>query len=187
MSESKQTELRKIVQLYKGQSDRSKILIACAAIDDALRKIIEKRLAPPINDDTLLSGQGGLSTFSSRIDLVHRLGLISSELASDIHCLRRLRNLCAHELEQFSFSEGRACDIIEGIWQKWGAGSKNMIGAAFNDSNLDSAETKFMVMTSGIIHHLYEDVIKNVTTTRYMGAETMFYLDIIPKTPKKTK
>ncbi|WP_447729116.1 hypothetical protein [Pseudoxanthomonas suwonensis] len=44
-----------------------------------------------------------IGTFSARITLSHAMGLISSAEAKDLHRMREIRNLFAHELHGLSF------------------------------------------------------------------------------------
>jgi len=62
-----------------------------------------KFVAVPKFVEDLLTGQGGLSSFSARISLAYAVGLISLHAADDLHSVRRIRNDFAHRLHGLSF------------------------------------------------------------------------------------
>lgn len=78
--------------------------------------LLEKYLIPcPNSIDQLFSNNGPLGTFSSKIDLCHRLGLIDSEFTKSIHLIRRLRNSFAHEVYGAKLSEGSHKDRVRSL------------------------------------------------------------------------
>jgi len=81
--------------------ERPLIIVGASKIDDLLLSILSKLLfIPKKNDeDDLLKGDNPLSTFSSRIKLVYRLGIIDEGLLKVLEQVRKLRNLCAHSIE----------------------------------------------------------------------------------------
>ncbi|UCH61879.1 MAG: hypothetical protein JSU77_08695 [Fidelibacterota bacterium] len=90
---------------FERESDRACVIISATMLDDALESILKGRLCPSSSyDDELLEGpQAPLATFSSRIHACHRLGLISSRLARDLHLIRKIRNQFAHNMIGCSF------------------------------------------------------------------------------------
>lgn len=79
---------------------RPLIIVGASKIDDLLYLILSKHfIAPPHNNnDQVLKGDSPLSTFSSRIKICYRLGIIDKELLSVLHQIRKIRNLCAHQI-----------------------------------------------------------------------------------------
>lgn len=77
------------------------IIIGASKIDDLLFRIIEKHLFPAreLKEDELLKGDSPLSTFSSRIKMTYRLGIIDDSLFRVLEQVRKVRNLCAHSIE----------------------------------------------------------------------------------------
>lgn len=55
------------------------------------------------NDEQVFEGNGPLSTFSSKIKLTYRLGLISREEARTLDQIRNIRNRFAHSLGGMTF------------------------------------------------------------------------------------
>lgn len=81
--------------------DRPLIIVGASKIDDLLFSILSKFLLPPKNlkDDDLLKGDNPVSTFSARIKLTYRLGIIDEKIFKILEQVRKLRNLCAHSVE----------------------------------------------------------------------------------------
>lgn len=81
--------------------ERPLIIVGSSKIDDLLYNILSKFLLPSIkkDDDDLLKGDNPISTFSSRIKLVYRLGIIDEKLFKILEQVRKIRNLCAHSIE----------------------------------------------------------------------------------------
>lgn len=84
------------------RSARPLIIVSASKIDDLLlemlRSFLLPKLARPKDPDELLEGDTPLATFSARIKMCRRLGLIDETLYTTLDKLRRLRNLCAHSI-----------------------------------------------------------------------------------------
>lgn len=79
------------------ESDRAAVVVGAAFLDSLLERLLLRTLRPhAAGPDPLFDGDAPLSTFSSRINLSHRLGLIDDELARALHLIRRIRNDFAH-------------------------------------------------------------------------------------------
>jgi hypothetical protein len=84
----------------KEDNDRAVVIVGAANVDYLLRRLIEQSLLPRLNkEDELLDGDSSLSTFSSKIHLCYRLGLIDKEFSQLLHILRKLRNDFAHKIK----------------------------------------------------------------------------------------
>ena len=99
------------------ESDRGCVLILAADIEN----LLEENLKAWMNNSSNLSKNdlknifdftGPLGNFSSKIYLSKAIGLICSDLHSDLHKLRKIRNLAAHSSNDFSLSENVIKDII---------------------------------------------------------------------------
>ncbi len=83
---------------FKRESDRAAVIVGAAKCDLLLLQLLQKVLLPATgNRDELLEGEAPLGTFSARIQMAHRLGLIDDQYARALNILRRLRNGFAHE------------------------------------------------------------------------------------------
>jgi hypothetical protein len=91
----------------KTESQRGRIIILGAHVDELLCGLLKKYLKRPRSkDDKLFGGMGPLGSFASRIEMAHRVGLISPQAAHCYDILRKLRNDCAHTVKPFSFDDG---------------------------------------------------------------------------------
>lgn len=83
---------------FHKESDRAVAIVGAAKCDLLLFQLLQRALLPCTgNRDELLEGDSPLGSFSARIQLAHRLGLIDDQYARALHILRRLRNGFAHE------------------------------------------------------------------------------------------
>ena len=95
-------------ELEKSSSDRSCVIVAAAYIDELLGYIFKLFLTSPSSekeDKELFSGYGPLSTFSSKIVLSYKLGLISNYEYKTLQIIRKIRNSFAHDISKDSLLE----------------------------------------------------------------------------------
>ncbi|WP_345884952.1 hypothetical protein [Shewanella algae] len=92
---------------FKGDSDRAAAIVGASYLDELLREILLEYLVEDTNknDKELFSGNGPLSTFSSRINLSYRFGIISENERKMLHGIRGIRNEFAHKLAGASFTD----------------------------------------------------------------------------------
>jgi hypothetical protein len=107
MSDLQQDVEKRIADLWKGLSEesmRGKILILTAQIDNLLMEMLKRLLKPARRkaDDELFRPLGPLGSFSSRIAMAYRLGLICEGDSEALDLLRKIRNDCAHAMTPFS-------------------------------------------------------------------------------------
>ena len=88
------------------ETDRGCALACTSYLDSELRKLIASHL---VNDEkltaNLFDGNGPLSSFSARIDVACGLGLIAANLRRDLHLIRKVRNIFAHQAGQVNFDD----------------------------------------------------------------------------------
>ena len=91
-------ELDEIIEnIIDEKNERALIILASSFVDDLLFFILSKYLIAPIkNEENLIKGDNPLSTFSSRIKTVYRLGLIDESFLSILDKIRDIRNKFAH-------------------------------------------------------------------------------------------
>jgi|ERR671921_1905725 hypothetical protein len=84
---------------FGGETDRAAVILGGAKLDFMLYQILFAYLLPCKGSrDELLDGDSPLSTFSSRINLCHRLGIIDADFTRVLHIIRKIRNSFAHEV-----------------------------------------------------------------------------------------
>ena len=73
------------VNEFKEESDRAAVVLGASKLDQMLGLVLERFLLPcPNRTDQLFDNNGPLGTFSAKIDVCHRLGLIDSEFCKAI-------------------------------------------------------------------------------------------------------
>lgn len=95
-------------ELEKSASDRSCVIVAASYIDELLGHLLRYFLTSPSSekeDKELFSGYGPLSSFSSKIVLSYRLGLISNYEYKTLQIIRKIRNSFAHDISKDSLHE----------------------------------------------------------------------------------
>lgn len=104
---------------FSSQPDHVAAILSTSRMDHFLKQLIESRLLPCTSkEDDLLESDRGVGTFSNRIDLAYRLGIISALLLSSLHKFRRIRNTLAHTFEVHSFEHSPHRDRILEIWNQ---------------------------------------------------------------------
>ena len=116
MTESNDTTLKELNAFcddLRNETDRAVVIIGGAKLDQQLHELLERFLIPSsTGEDVLLDSDRAVGTFSSRIHLAHRLGLIDAEFAWALHLIRKIRNSFAHQLASASFNAGRERDRV---------------------------------------------------------------------------
>jgi hypothetical protein len=112
------------------ESDRGAVIVGAALVEEGLKGAIVARLVPSTSkEDELLDGRyAPCSSFASRIELVHRIGVIGTSLRAGLHIIRKLRNDAAHIGSPIDFETPAFKDrarslyalhhkLIETVWQ----------------------------------------------------------------------
>lgn len=108
-----QEEFREILEDFKNESDRATVILGAAKLDAQLYILLSKVLKPSTNNqDELIDGDNPLGTFSARINIAFRLGLIDSQFAKSLHLIRKIRNSFAHEIKGISLTTGGHGDRV---------------------------------------------------------------------------
>jgi hypothetical protein len=111
--DSSYAAFKELISEFKNESDRAAVILGAAKLDYLLYQILYKFLLPNVGSrDELLDGDSPLATFSSRINMCHRLGIIDAEFARALHLLRRIRNAFAHEMVGSKLDSGTHRDRV---------------------------------------------------------------------------
>lgn len=109
-------EFCEFIEEFKGESDRACVILGASKLDQILGLILERFLLPcPNSQDQIFTNNGPLGTFSAKIDMTYRLGLIDSEACRAIHMVRKIRNTFAHEVYGASLASGSHKDRIKAL------------------------------------------------------------------------
>ncbi|MHB1142755.1 MAG: MltR family transcriptional regulator [Sulfuricaulis sp.] len=111
-----------LVREFQGESDRACVILSATLLDTALEALLRARLVPnATSTDSLLDGSNApLASFSARIDMAYRLGLISAQFARDLHIIRRIRNDFAHNISGCTFEDTSVRDRVMALSQSSG-------------------------------------------------------------------
>jgi DNA-binding MltR family transcriptional regulator len=96
------------------ETDRAAVILTASLFDNALTQLLRITLVvSPSSSDELLDGANApLGTFSAKINICYRIGLISKKMARDLHLIRSIRNQFAHNVSGCSFNESGVRDRI---------------------------------------------------------------------------
>lgn len=113
----KHPEHRKSYELFRDMADespRGMVLIIAAELDRMLGLAIKHLLIDGAGLKELdKDNQGPISTFSSKINLAHALGIISEREYRDLHLIRKVRNDFAHSVSASLFDHSTKARINE--------------------------------------------------------------------------
>lgn len=100
-------EFEKFADEFKNESNRAAVILGTSQLDLPLYQLMETFLLPNASSkNELLGGDSPFSTFSSRINIRFRLGLIDAEFCRALHLVRKIRNSFAHEVPGVSLESG---------------------------------------------------------------------------------
>ena len=90
------------------ESERSAVVLGAARLDVALEQLLKVSMQHhPGGSDNLFDPDRPLGSFSAKISLAYRLGIIDSRIEHALQMIRRIRNDFAHSIESASLSESR--------------------------------------------------------------------------------
>lgn len=103
-----------LIEEFRDESDRAAVVLGAAKLDLVMYQILKAYLLPcPNSKDELLDGDSPLSTFSSKINILHRLGITGSSFTRALHLIRKIRNSFAHEVSGCLLSTGAHSDRVK--------------------------------------------------------------------------
>lgn len=102
---------------FAGSSERAAVIVGAAFMDEMLTLLLKGFMVPdtPKRDKEIFSGNGPLSTFSSKINMCWKLGLISDRERNTLHAIRGIRNDFAHKLTGISLNDNSVKQKIKAI------------------------------------------------------------------------
>lgn len=142
--------INKVLKELSSESDRASAILLGAEIDSALRTIIEKYLLEPLgNSSQLLEQDAVLGSFSAKIEICYRLGLISKLIHRELHLIRKIRNKFAHHTIGISFDTQPVKDWVSNLKiSQWVLEGRRDIA---EDGILDSKKDKFILSGATVI------------------------------------
>jgi hypothetical protein len=90
---------------FEKESDRAAVILVASLFDNALGTYLRNTLlpTPTATDDLFDAPNAPLGSFSAKIILSYRLGLISVRFGRDLHLIRKIRNEFAHNIHGCTF------------------------------------------------------------------------------------
>jgi len=136
-------EFERFAEEFKNESDRAAVVLGGAQLDLLLYQLLDAFLLPVTSGkDELLEGDSPLATFSARINVSYRLGLIDEDLARALHLVRRIRNSFAHEISSASLAAGthrdRVRELVLPFVGNWAL--RNMLDLCFDGQETPGAQ-----------------------------------------------
>ena len=99
-------DIGKFIGDLASEGERSAVVLGAARFDVALERLLKKVMRQhPGGSDNLFDADRALGTFSGKIALCYRLGLIDRDMEHALQMIRRIRNDFAHTVTPASLSE----------------------------------------------------------------------------------
>ena|SRR5579862_6438575 len=99
-------EIRTLVAGLMQEGERAAVVVGAARLELALERLLTRVMQPhPGGSDNLFDPERPLGTFSAKISLAFRLGLLDPKVESALQLIRRIRNEFAHSVGAASLSE----------------------------------------------------------------------------------
>jgi len=155
--------------LLAERAPRPLIIVGASKVDVMLLEVVRKFLLPKAakaNDqDELLEGDRPLTTFSSRIKICFRLGLIDTSMYKALEDLRDLRNKSAHAIK-FDISKSpireRLTELLNNIGKRNSYRlTKNRYFDGTPDSKIEELQCSLLTLCV-----LLEAIREKIRTTR---------------------
>jgi hypothetical protein len=100
------------------ESDRGSAIVGAALIEEALEKKLKALLIASVerDDELFKNSYSPLRSFSAKIDVAYRTGLISPKVRKSLHIIRDLRNDFAHLSLHINFETQSVRDRIRNLF-----------------------------------------------------------------------
>jgi len=138
-----------LVKEFQNESDRSVIIVAVSYLEKYLEYYLKKRLIDHKLVNSLFEGYAPLNSLSAKIDMAFSVGIISEEIHSELHRLRKIRNLSAHEDSKLNFEDAKIKDICNNLISANGIRTSSKKQFKFNDPR-----SQFLFSVSWCMIHL---------------------------------
>ncbi len=134
---------------FENESDRSVIIIAVSYIENYLEYYLKKRLINHKLVDSLFEGYAPLTTLSAKIDIAFSIGLISEEIHSELHLLRKIRNISAHDDTKVDFSNIKIKNLCSNL-----VSAKGIRTSSKDSFKRDNPKSQFLFSISWCMIHI---------------------------------
>lgn len=109
-------EIRAFFRTLWQESDRAVPIVAFAYLDSLVSRLLGEELNPAIPGglDSLIGVSGPLGAAGAQFKVAQAIRWLDDDTAADIHALRKVRNLFAHE-PSISFDDARVIGHLSGL------------------------------------------------------------------------
>ncbi len=162
----KEARFNYVVDELSKESDRASVILSATFIDQELETVLKSFLvSTEASEDNLFDGAfRPLSTFSARIDMAFRLGLITKEFARLLHLIRKIRNEFSHNIEGCNFENMRVQNMIiemrriTNIDKSISRVLRNAGDGESVETNVDLKTTKgkYIYIVSWVLHRIWD-------------------------------
>ena len=168
--------LDKIIQSFncldseiESVSDRACAIVCGAFLDNLIQELLLEFLCKDskTQDNKLFSQNGPLATFSSKILLVYRLGLISKYEYDCLNLIRKIRNNFAHNLTIDSFE----CEIIRELLSNNLPPGELLPPISIPHSYIENGEIIELTMEDILDKHRYESILPKFPPLEFRNYE----------------
>ena len=99
---------------FNAESDRGKVILGAARLDDLLRELIAGHL---VQDKEMINNlfDGQLQSLGNKISIAYGMGLITSNERHNLRQIQNIRNAFAHNLHDISFDNEWVSSLCEKI------------------------------------------------------------------------
>jgi hypothetical protein len=102
------------------EGERAAVVLGAARLDVSLERLLKKLMHPhPGGSDNLFDTERPLSSFSAKIALAYRLGVIDRNFEHALQMVRKIRNAFAHSIDVASLSDpphnGQLNELIKDV------------------------------------------------------------------------
>jgi len=106
-------EISNFVAGLAAESERSAVVLGAARLDLALENLLKASMQHhPGGSDNLFDPDRPIGSFSAKIALAYRLGIIDGQIEHALQMVRRIRNDFAHSIENATLADSRHRDRI---------------------------------------------------------------------------
>jgi DNA-binding MltR family transcriptional regulator len=112
MDKNQSNQMMRFLAEVHSESDRAAAILAAAAIDQRLNRLLSKVFGPKASQSTsLFRPDDPLGSLAAKIEVAFRTGIIGTDLHRELHLIRKLRNKFAHSEELLSFDKSPIKDL----------------------------------------------------------------------------
>lgn len=173
-----------LIKEFSKESDRAAIILVASMFDNALDSLLRNHLIPvSTSEDELFDGPNPpFGTFSAKINIAHRLGLISTNFTRDLHLIRKIRNDFAHNIHGCSLDQPEVGQRISQL-----CASSKMINELpelrdkFTEGGIGKgARGDFLMIVSWMLYHLVS-LSEKIKPLKCADLEAHYCPDILKK------